>query len=90
MTKALGFLVAVAVFVGTSAWQFREAGRLERILGSEVGFLQAAGAFKLRSVQDDRASYPDEWHRGARRMAAADAVRVAALLVIFALVAASW
>ena len=87
MAKVVGFLVAIAALLSISVWQFREAQRLERILGSKVGFLQAAGAFKLRLIQRDRASYPDEWHRGARKMRAADAIRVTALLILVALFA---
>jgi len=89
VAKAFGFLVAITVFLGVSVWQFREAQRLERMLGSDVGFFQASGAFKLRSNQHDRASYPHEWHKGSRRMGAADAVRLAALLSLLALIAAS-
>ena len=68
-------------------WEFREAKRLEALLGHNVGWLQAAATLRLRFVDERRGEYPAAWHRGVRRLQAANLLRVLAAFVALVLFA---
>ena len=73
-------LAALFFVLGLTVWEFREAKRLEALLGQNVGWLRAAGALKLRILDERRGEYPAEWHDGVRRLHTVSVLRVLAAL----------